>query len=100
MDTDIILAELHKLQNMTLLAAKEALTMDDASALSGLSKSYLYKMVSRRQIPFYKSQSGNKVTYFSREDLTRWLLHHRIKTNDEMATEAVTYVVTGKNGRK
>jgi len=88
----IILNELQELKKLTLLGAKKALTMSDAALLTGLSKSHIYKMVCAKQIPYYKSQGG-KLTYFDRDELNRWLLQHRVKTNDEIETEAANYII-------
>jgi excisionase family DNA binding protein len=88
-----ILSELQELKNLTLLGAKQVLTMSDTALLTGLSKSHLYKLVCAKQIPYYKSQGG-KLTYFDKGELNRWLLQNRVKTSDELETEAATYVVT------
>lgn len=63
--------------------AKDILTMDDVVSLTGLSKSYVYKIVSRREIPYYKS-SGGKTTYFKREDVEKWMLATRCSSVDEI----------------
>ncbi|GHT20546.1 hypothetical protein AGMMS4957_07780 [Bacteroidia bacterium] len=90
-----ILEELQALKNLTLLTAKQALTMNDASLLTGLTKSHLYKLVSGKKIPYYKS-AGGKITYFDKGELTDWMLQHRVKTVDEIETEAANYTITGK----
>lgn len=92
----VILSELQELKRLTVLGAKQALTMSDAALLTGLSKSHIYKLVCAKQIPYYKSQGG-KLTYFDKDELNKWLLQHRIKTTDELEQEAMTYVVTGQH---
>jgi len=57
-------------------------------------ESHLYKLVCRKQMPHYKS--GGKRTYFDKAEITNWLLKHRVKTAEELETEAATYVATGK----
>lgn len=84
--------KLNRIEQLTLLAAKEALTMDDAAAYTGLSKSYLYRLVSMKQIPYYKSVGG-KQTYFKKEELNEWLLHHRVATTEELEQAAAAYVL-------
>jgi len=88
--------EFQELKNMTLLGVKQALTMTDAALLTGLSKSHLYKLVCSKRIPYYKAREGGKLTYFNKEELTEWMLCHRIKTNDELAAETVNYLVNKK----
>ncbi|MBX3164249.1 MAG: helix-turn-helix domain-containing protein [Bacteroidetes bacterium] len=92
-----ILNELQELKKLTVLSAKQALTMSEAAILTGLSKSHLYKKVMLKEIPYYKSDGG-KITYFDKSELTAWCLKHRVKTNAEIEAEAATYVVTGKKG--
>jgi len=92
-----ILLELKELKNLTLLNAKRALTLHDASLLTGLSKSHLYKLICRKAIPYYKSA---KLVYFDKSELENWQLQHRIKPTYEIEQEAVNYVVTGKKARK
>jgi excisionase family DNA binding protein len=71
--------------------------MTDASLLTGLSKSHLYKLVCYKKIPHYKSDGG-KLTFFDKSDLEAWQLQHRVKTADELKAEAENYCVTGKKG--
>ncbi len=87
--------ELQQIKQFTLLGAKKALTMSDCALLTGLSKSHLYKLVCAKKIPYYKSDGG-KLTYFAKSEVEAWQLQHRVKTQSEIETEAVTYTVTGK----
>ena len=70
---------LERIERLTLLQAKEALNMEDAAAYTGLSKDHLYRLVSKKRIPYYKSEGG-KLTYFSKTELCAWLLKHRVST--------------------
>jgi excisionase family DNA binding protein len=99
MELEVIQSELQEIKQLTVLGAKKALTMTDASLLTGLSKSHIYKCVCRKAIPYYKG-SGGKLTYFDKDELNGWMLQHRVKTTDELETEAATYLVTGKHSKK
>ena len=46
---------------------KEVLTSDEAAVYMGVSKSYLYKLTMRKQIPHYKPMG--KMCYFNRAEL-------------------------------
>ena len=94
-----ILNELQELKKLTLLGVKKALTMSDCSLLTGLSKSHLYKLVCAKKIPYYKSDGG-KLSYFDKQEIEAWLLQHRVKTTDEIETEAANYIVSGKKKHK
>ena len=91
---------LERIEQLTLLSAKDALTMDDAAAYTGLSKSYLYRLVCKKRIPYYKS-AGGKQTYFKKSELCDWLLKHRVSTTEEVEQQAVAYCISKpRNGKK
>jgi len=92
-------SELQNIKQLTLLGAKQALTMNDTALLTGLSKSHLYKLVCAKKIPYFKSQGG-KLTYFDKDEVNSWMLQHRVKTSSELETEAANYIVTGKHSKK
>ena len=83
-----IIEQLNRIENYSLFACKRALTIDDASLLTGLSKSYIYKLTSSRQIPYYKK---SKMIYFDKEELDKWMLSNRIKTQEETEKQAFLY---------
>ena len=60
---------------------KEVLTSDEAAAYMGVSKSYLYKLTMRKQIPHYKPMG--KMCYFNRAELEEWLQQNRCATDAE-----------------
>jgi len=90
---DVILSKLDELRNITMLGVKEALTLEDCSLFTGLSKSTIYKLCGAKKIPFWKSQGG-KLTFFSKDELTAWMLNRRVKTVDEVESEAANYLVS------
>lgn len=49
-----IMQKLDEIKALTLLAAKDMLTMDDAVLYTGLGKSYLYVLTCKNKIPYYK----------------------------------------------
>lgn len=73
----------------TIFCTKEVLTTDEAAKYMGLSKSYLYKLTMRRQIPHYKPMG--KMCYFNRLELEQWLQSNRISTSDEISDRANAY---------
>ena len=68
------------------------LTTTEAAHYLGVKPSYLYKMMMRRAIPYYKP--GGKLCFFSREDLDAWLTSVRIKLQSEIESEAARYIVS------
>ena len=90
-----IFRELAQIKEYSLLAAKNVLTFADVVALTGMSKSYLYKLTCTHQIPYYKPQG--KYVYFDRAELEAWLKQNRVATQAEAEQQAINYVV-GKGG--
>lgn len=68
---------------------KEVLTSDEAARYMGVSKSYLYKLTMRGQIPHYKPMG--KMCYFNRLELEKWLQGNRIATDEEISQQAQAY---------
>lgn len=75
-----IMQQLAEIKTLTLLAAKEMLTMDDAVLYTGLSKSYLYVLTCKKKIPFYKPNSKN--IYFKKSELNDWLQRNRVASEE------------------
>jgi excisionase family DNA binding protein len=74
--------QLEEIRKYTLLSAKNALTIDEASLLTGLSVNTLYKMTSDKRIPHYKP--SNKLLYFKKSELENWMLTNRMITTEEV----------------
>ena len=72
------------------MANKTVLTMREASILTGLSLSHLYKLTSTGGVPCYKPTG--KAIYFNREELEAWLQRGRKTTTEEIDREASTHV--------
>ena len=89
-----ILEQLNRIEKYTLLSAKNVLSLDDVSVLTGLSKSHLYKLTCRHQIPHYKP--NGKQVYFDRGEVENWMKQNRVATEQEIEEKAATYVVIGR----
>ena len=72
-----------ELENLVFLS-KNVLSFDEASKFLNLSKSYLYKLTAKKEVPFRKY--GNKLL-FSRKELLTWAenLAKRVNDKDEAA---------------
>lgn len=90
MTDEMILGKLERLEHLTLLSAKKVLTIDDVSALTGLSKARLYALCSNREIPYYKQGK----LYFKRDDVENWLTAKRYPSHKEIESKAVAYCHT------
>lgn len=72
-----------------IFCTKEVLTSDEAAKYMGISKSYLYKLTMRQQIPHYKPMG--KMCYFNRAELEQWLQGNRVATSSEISQRAQAY---------
>ena len=88
-----ILAELATIKQLTLLSAKNVLTLEDVCLLTGISKSAIYKLTSGREIPFFKK---GKFVFFDRAEIELWMKENRVKTNSELQKDALAYCERNK----
>lgn len=95
-----ILQRLKQIEQWALLAAKTMLTIDDVAALTGLSKSTIYKMTSANEIAY--SKPNGKQIYFARADVEEWQKHNRVNAQHEAESMAAAYCVgqASKGGAK
>ncbi|SCY00667.1 transcriptional regulator, AlpA family [Nonlabens sp. Hel1_33_55] len=73
---------------------KAVLTADEVSLFTGLSKKYIYTLTSKKQIPFYKPLG--KVLYFSKKEVEEWMLTNGVKSSQQLASEATSYILNNK----
>ena len=85
-----IMQQLAEIKALTLLAAKDMLTMDDAVLYTGLGKSYLYVLTCKNKIPYYKPNCKN--IYFKKSELNEWLQRGRVNSIAEAESAAALYV--------
>ncbi len=83
--------KLNKIMEYSLLSAKNVLTLDDTALLTGLSKSFLYKLTCTHQIPYYKP--NGKQIYFDRKEIEAWMKRNRHQTTDEAESIALAHIV-------
>lgn len=77
------LAEIKEFISQQAVLKKDILTLKEAALYAGISTSYLYKLTSKRSIPFYKPAS--KLIFIKRTELDTWLLNNRHSTKRELA---------------
>ena len=79
---------LEQIENL-LLAQKSILNIEELSQLTGLSKSFIYKLTAQRRIPFSKPC---KIIFFKKEDVEKWLMSNPISPLDDIEQEAINYL--------
>jgi len=70
-----------------LTNSKDVLTFEEACEYMGVSRSFLYKLTSRRQIPH--SKPNGKMIFFEKKKINIWLLQNRRKLNTESEFETI-----------
>jgi excisionase family DNA binding protein len=73
---------------------KEVLNLNEATEYLDISKSHLYKLTSRKEIPHYCPQG--KRLYFKKNELDLWLTRNRSASLDELETKAANYIMNSK----
>lgn len=88
-----VMEKLDRIEKMIRMN-KTVLSVDEAAEYTGLSRSYLYKLTAKGEIPFSKPRG--KLLYFSREKLDQWLLSNQQKSVKEIQNEALEYTFRRK----
>ena len=88
-----ILEKLERIERI-IRANKPVLSFEEAAEYTGLSKSYLYKLTARGEIPYSKPRG--KMIYFSRKTLDEWLLQNSFKSLSDLEQEAISYTAKNK----
>ncbi|MFL0170183.1 helix-turn-helix transcriptional regulator [Tenacibaculum maritimum] len=86
--------ELKKLVLALNIQQKEILTVEDATVYLQLSKSCLFKMTSKREIPFYKP--GGKKIFFKKEELDQWIFNSRVESTSDIESDIEHYLGRSK----
>ncbi|MCF8260693.1 MAG: helix-turn-helix domain-containing protein [Melioribacteraceae bacterium] len=71
--------------------------IDQASLLLQLKKSYLYQLVHKNQLPYYKP-NGKKI-YFNKAELNEWINNSKIHSVDEIENDFINGHLLNKNNR-
>jgi excisionase family DNA binding protein len=86
--------KLEQIERITLVGAKNVLTLEEVALLTGLSKGHLYRLTSTQSIPHYKPNGRN--LYFKKDEIEEWLLQNRVSTLAEIDSKATTYTAIKK----
>lgn len=82
MDEKKILDALSDIKRYTLLAAKEMLTVEDMSLLTGFKPTYIRKMIQAGRLPYYKPSNGK--IFFKKSEVNAYLEGQRIPSIAEL----------------
>ncbi len=85
--------ELKKILEQSKLQNKEFLTLEEGANYLSISKSHLYKLTSRNEIPFYQP-TGKKI-YFKRAEIDEWIFNSKVESVSDIENEVEHYL--GRN---
>jgi excisionase family DNA binding protein len=89
-----IMSRLESIEAMLAGYNNQPLNLEKAAAYLHVSKSYLYKLTSRNQIPYYKP--SGKLVYFDKKELDQWILQNRITPKSEIEEDAISHLSFGR----
>ncbi len=89
----MVVARVERIEQQT---GKTTLLIADVAALTGMSKSHIYKLTCTNQIPHYKP--NGKHLYFDRAEVEAWMKRGKVQTNAEAAQAATRYNVRKSMG--
>lgn len=90
MDFSKRLDEIEALLKKQYALTKEILTLKEAADYLNLSKSAIYKLTSKKEIPYYNP--GGKKIFFKRTELENWVLTSKSISVDEVDDEIISYL--------
>ena len=70
--------------------SKEVLTLEEAALFMGISKSSLYKMTHKHDVPFYRP--NGKLIYFEKAELLNWMRQNRCMSVAETKDAAAQHM--------
>lgn len=72
------------------LCQKEIFNFDEAAAYLSMSKSTLYKLTAKKEIPHYKP---NRFVFFERSELDNWIRAAAVKTEEQLNDQVNAYTM-------
>lgn len=101
MNSKVILNEVKLLKRQITILKKEIkqrnlyrkrlLTIEEASKISGVSKSYIQKLTASKLIPY--SKPTGKLIFIHRKDLEQFLSSNYISTNEELNSRVADFII-------
>lgn len=76
---------LEELKSLIVIKNAEFIDLDEAAKFLRLKKTYLYNLVYRKEIPYYKP-NGKRI-YFNKMELNTWIASSKVKSVNEVEEE-------------
>ena len=85
---------LERIETLLSLSVKDVLSVKEVAAFIGRSESRVRHLVSRREIPHYKSETGQ--VSFVKSEIEAWRLGIKIPTSAETDSLASTHIAISR----
>lgn len=72
------------------LCQKDIFNLDEAATYLSMSKSTLYKLTSKKEIPHYKP---NRFIFFERSELDKWIRSAAVKSEEQLNDQVNAYTM-------
>ncbi|MBL7878298.1 MAG: helix-turn-helix domain-containing protein [Chryseobacterium gambrini] len=93
MDNKFIIQKLDRIEKY-IFGLKDILNVEELSDYTGFSKSSIYKLVHKSQIPY--SKPNGKLLFFDRKKIDDWLLQNSHKSTSDLQHEALEYTLKNR----
>jgi excisionase family DNA binding protein len=80
---------LDRIERLVIMGSKEVLNTSEVAMMLNVAVQSVRNMMYNKAIPYYKR--GGKA-FFKKSEIEEWMLQERIPTNDEIKSQAATYV--------
>lgn len=84
---------LDRIERLVIIGSKEVLNTSEVAMMLNVAVQTVRNMMHEKAIPYYKR--GGKA-FFKKSEIEDWMLQERIPTNDEIKSQAATYVALKK----
>lgn len=84
---------LDRIERLVIMGSKEVLNTSEVAMMLNVAVQTVRNMMHEKAIPYYKR--GGKA-FFKKSEIESWMLQERIPTNEEIKSQAATYVAIKK----
>lgn len=84
---------LDRIERLVIMGSKEVLNTSEVAMMLNVAVQTVRNMMHEKSIPYYKR--GGKA-FFKKSEIESWMLQERIPTNEEIKSQAATYVAIKK----
>ncbi len=85
---------LDRIERLVIIGSKEVLNTSEVAMMLDMAVQSVRNLMYNKNIPYYKR--GGKA-FFKKSEIEAWMLQERIPTNDEIKSQAATYIAVKKH---